>query len=193
MDKVRYLYIFLIFTSCFVMLACSYGGDLEPVAQQGAELLTTEFKNDTIRITSNLISIQAHGSWREVNRQTSITLEILNNNSKPIAIDFNQVALMDNYKVAGDPHPPTEETPKESKQLRGKLALINGQEQKRFHLSFDFRAISKDQPGKPIDSIDYDIGRIVTLTIPVLIKAEEEKPVTANFSFSFQYAKRHLF
>jgi len=189
MNRVRNLNFLLAFLCCFAIVACSYGGVLMPIPSEGSELLTTRFKNDTSRLNKELISIKAYGNWHDLNSRASIIISIVNKNNNAITLDFNEVKLTDNHKEEGRRRFLSEVLGSGYRAVEDLLARINTNEGKTFEISFEFPPKEGQLEGPTGIS---DIGRIVTLKIPVIVNQGQESPTRIEFSFSFKYSKRPI-
>jgi hypothetical protein len=183
------LKLILLFVCCLLVTACPpAGGDLVPLAQgEGAELFTTKFTNDTLRITREQVSIKARGLWSIADSNTSVILEISNANAEAVMVDFNRCELVNsNSREKLSLLSVSDETNGNGPAfLSDRIVTISGGQEKRFAL--ESKIISADGRSSVTRNVQ---GQTVMLKVPVVIKGEP--PVEADFVFTFKYAEGQL-
>lgn len=171
---------------CLVLTACPpEGGELVPLAQEGAQLLTTKFSNDTISITREQVNIKAHGFWSIADSRTSVILDISNLNAEALMVDFNRFELQNSESKekltlrsvsdeAGASGPAF---------LSERAVTIGSQQARRFALEFKINSADGSSA-----SVRRDVlGQTVILYIPLMLKGET--PHGVDFVFTFKYAE----
>src|SRR4051812_5371445 len=80
MERAHGARLIALLTCCLLFTACpSGGGDLLPLREDaGGELESASFKNDTLSVTHNQVTIKARGNWSVSDSETWLTLEIKN-------------------------------------------------------------------------------------------------------------------
>lgn len=183
------LKLILLLVCCLLVTACpSAGGDLVPLAQgEGAELFTTKFRNDTLRVWHGQVSIKARGLWSIADSNTSVILEISNANAEAVTIDFNRCELVnsDSREKLSLQSVSDETNDNGPAFLSDKIVLIDGKQERRFAL--EFKIISADASSSVPRNV---MGQTVMLKVPVLVKGET--PVEVDFVFTFKYAEGQL-
>lgn len=171
---------------CLLLTACPpSGGELVPLAQEeGAELLTTNFRNDTVRVSREQVNIKARGVWSIADSNTSVILEISNANAEAVTVDFNRCGLVNSdsgeklsLRSASDETAGSGPT-----FLSDNVVTIGSQQERRFAL--EFKISSADASSSVMRNV---LGQTVTLRIPVAVKAET--PAKVEFVFTFKYAE----
>lgn len=182
MKGAKTLKLILLLVCCLLVAACPpAGGDLFPQAQgEDAELFTTKFTNDTLRVTHEQLGIKARGVWSIADSNTSVILEISNANAEAVTVDFNRCEL-----VNGDSHEKlsllsvSDETNGNGPAfLSDRIVAISGGQERRFALGF--KIISADGRSNVTRNV---LGQTVTLRVPVAIKGE------VDFVFTFKYGE----
>lgn len=180
------LKLILLLVCCMLVAGCPpSGGDLSPQAQaEGAELFTTKYANDTLRVAHEQVSIKARGLWSIADSRTSVILEISNANAEAVWVDFNRCEL-----INGDSREKlsllsiSDETNGNGPAfLSDRVVEISGNQERRFAL--EFKIISADGSSSVPRNV---LGQAVTLRVPVLLKAEMTAGV--DFVFTFKYAE----
>jgi hypothetical protein len=170
---------------CLLLAACpSSGGDLLPLPQSGGdELESASFKNDTLSVTHNQITIKARGNWSVSDSDTWLTLEIKNAGAKAVTISFDNCELIN-------------QSSREKLSLRSladkekaapafineRTVAIESGQTKSYYASF----FIKSADGRASVSRNVE-GQTVTLSIPALVQGETSAPV--DFLFSFKYVE----
>jgi hypothetical protein len=180
------LKLILLLVCCLLVTACPpAGGDLVPLAQgEGAELFTTKFRNDTIGITREQVSIKARGVWSIADGNTSVILEISNANAEALTVDFNHCELVnrDSREKLSLQSVSDETNGHGPAFLSDRMVAIGSQQQRRFAL--EFKISSADASSSVPRNV---LGQTVTLRVPVAKKVET--PVGVDFVFTFKYAE----
>lgn len=175
----------LIIACCLLLTACPPdGGNLVPLAQDGANVSSTAIKDDTLRVERNEFAITARGVWSVSDSYTTITIEASNESANPAIINFDECELMN-----------------ESSQQKLKLRAISEYDDKgswnyiservvttgagqlrKFSLGFAIEA----QDGRA--SVSRDVrGQKIRLLIPVRTNAA--MPDRSDFIFAFIYGE----
>jgi|GEM_PF-3040260 len=180
------LKLILLLVCCLLVTACPpSGGDLVPLMQgEGAELLTTKFTNDTLRVTHEQVSIKARGLWSIADSRTSVILEISNANAEAVTVDFNRCELVnsDSREKLSLLSISDETNGNGPAFLSDRIVTISRGQERRFAL--ESKIISADGSSSVPRNV---LGQTVTLRVPVLLKGET--PVEADFVFTFKYAE----
>lgn len=160
------------------------GGDLAPLAQgEGAELVTTRFKDDTLRVTRDGVTVKARGTWSVADSRTSVILDIGNANAWAVKVALSRCELVNND--SGE-HIPLRSVSDENAASRpsflsDKDVLIDGQQERRFALEFKINS-ADGSSGVP----KYIQGQTATLRIPAEMKSGA--PAQFDFVFAFKFA-----
>jgi hypothetical protein len=171
---------------CLLLTACpSSGGDLLPVLQSegGAQLESISFKNDTLSVTHNQVTIRARGSWSASDSNTSLVLEIVNAGPVPVTIAFDNCEMVNN-----DSHERlslrSRAEDKSGAPVLGsdRFASIESGRTRKYYVDFFIKAAD----GRASVSRNVE-GQTVMLRVPVVI--ENEIPALADFLFSFKYVE----
>jgi hypothetical protein len=174
---------------CGLLLTACYppaGGDLAPIAgRDGATLLTTRFKDDTLNIAQSGVTMKARGRWSVADSSTSVILDVSNANAQAVTVDFGRAELTNNSsrqqlrlrsvsdeRAAGGPS-----------FLDERVLTIDGGQQKSFVL--EFKVDSPD--GRSGVARDVQ-GQTVTLRVPVRFQTEAAAQV--DFILEFRYGGR---
>jgi hypothetical protein len=180
------LKLILLLACCLLVTACPpTGGDLVPLAQgEGAELFTTKFRNDTLRVTRGQVSIKARGLWSIADSNTSVILEISNASAEAMTVDFNRCELVnsDSREKLSLLSVSDETNGNGPAFLSDKIVMISGGQERRFAL--EFKIDSADASSSVPRNV---LGQTVMLRVPVLMKGET--PVEVDFVFTFKYAE----
>ena len=175
----------LIIICCLLLTACPPdGGDLAPVAQDGATVSSTVIKDDTLRIERNGIAITARGVWSVSDSYTTITTEVSNESQNPFVINFDECEFMN-------------ESSQQKLKLRAvaeygaqgswsyiseRVVTVNAHERKKFDLGF----LIQSQDGRA--SVSRDVrGQKIRLLLPVRTNANA--PDRSDFIFAFIYGE----
>jgi hypothetical protein len=176
------LKLILLLVCCLLLTACPpAGGDLVPLAQgEGAELFTTKFRNDTLRVWREQVSIKARGVWSIADSNTSVILEISNANSEAVTVDFNRCELVnsDSREKLSLLSISDETNGNGPAFLSDRIVAIGSQQGRKFAL--EFKIISADGRSSVPRNV---LGQTVTLRVPVLMKE------AVDFVFTFKYAE----
>jgi hypothetical protein len=176
----------LLFACCLLVTACPpAGGDLAPLAQgEGAELFTTKFTNDTLRVTHEQISIKARGLWSIADSDTSVILEISNANVEAVTVNFNRCELVnsDSREKLSLLSVSDETDGNGPAFLSDRIVTISSKQERRFAL--EFKIISADSRSSVTRNV---LGQTVALRVPVVMKGET--PIEVDFVFTFKYAE----
>jgi hypothetical protein len=180
------LKLILLLACCLLVTACPpSGGDLVPLAEgEGAELFTTKFKDDTLRVWREQVSIKARGLWSIADSNTSVILEISNANAEAVTVDFNRCELVnsDSREKLSLLSVSDETSGNGPAFLSDRIVTIGSKQEKRFAL--EFKIISTDGRSSVPRNV---LGQTVMLRVPVLVK--EATPVEVDFVFTFKYAE----
>ena len=176
------LKLILLLVCCLLLTACPpAGGDLIPLALgEGAELFTTTFRNDTLRVRREQVSIKARGVWSIADSNTSVILDISNANSEAVTVDFNRCELVnsDSREKLSLLSISDETNGNGPAFLSERIVSIGSQQEKRFAL--EFKISSADGRSSVPRNV---LGQTVTLRVPVLMKE------AVDFVFTFKYAE----
>ena len=97
-----FIVIFLALACCLFLAACQPPyGDLVPIPQEGLEILSVDFKDDTAQATRNQITVRASGGW-DGSRETSVAITVDNQGAGAIILDLRQCELINNYNEKGE-------------------------------------------------------------------------------------------
>jgi hypothetical protein len=186
-----------------VLLACSLlltacppnGGDLLPLAQgDGAQLATTKFKDDTLRVTHGQVSVRGRGVWSVADSDTSVILEISNRKTEPFIVDLERCELFnDESKEKLVLRSVSEETSAKSGPtfLSDKVVRVDAGQERKFAL--EFKMVAADGRSSVSRNV---LGQTVTLRLPVMLNGEtpaqvakDERLAQLDFVLSFKYAE----
>lgn len=85
---------------CALCLACLLvacqpdKGDLEPLAQDGAQITRTIVEGDTAQISRGNLVVKARGRWQAVESATDFHLEVTNTSDKALKLNLAQAELV---------------------------------------------------------------------------------------------------
>jgi hypothetical protein len=178
--------VLLLLASCTLLTACPPdGGDLQPLAREGASTATTSSDGDTLVVTREGVTLRARGRWSVADAATSVILDVSNANAEPAAIDFGRGEL--SRDGSGGGRMTLRSVSRESGAggatafLPDKRAELGGGDAAMFVL--EYKVDSEDgRSGVPRDVT----GQTATLRLPVACKGR----TTADFVFAFKYAER---
>lgn len=186
----RAIKLILLLASCLLLTACpADGGDLLPLAQnEGTDLVTTKFKDDTLRFSRQGLIVTASGFWSVHDSATSIILTINNTNissetAPPLTIDFNGCELVNNdSREKLSLRSVSEENGSGLPNfIASKVVTVEGGQKKQFVLNFGIQSASGSTSRDPS-------GETVTLRIPAELKSNA--PARLDIVFTFRYAER---
>ena len=170
---------------CLLLTACPpSGGDLLPLASDGAALESGNFPQDTESVTHEQVTIKARGTWSAADSHTSFSLEIQNARADPVIVRFDncEVINQDSHESLSLRAMAEDQGSVDPVFLAYKAVTIAGGQVKKYHASFFIREAS----GR--SSVTRDVlGQSVSLRVPVQIKAESPAPV--DFLFKFKYVE----
>jgi hypothetical protein len=188
--------ILVLLACCLLLTACPpNGGDLVPLAQgEGAELSTTKFKDDTLRVAHGQVSVSGRGVWSVADSDTSVILEISNAQTEPFIVDLARCELFnDESKEKLVLRSVSDETTANGGPtfLSDKVVRVDGGQERKFAL--EFKMSSAD--GR--SSVSRDVtGQTAILRLPVMLQTETPAQVEKNamssqldFVLTFKYAE----
>ncbi len=187
--------ILLLLLGCLLLTACPpSGGDLAPLAQgEGASIATTKFKDDTLVITREGLSVRGRGLWSVADSATSVILEIVNANSRPAVIDLDRCELVN--KESGEKlvlRSASDETAAGGPSfLQNRVVRVEGGATKR--LALEFKLGSADGRSSVTRNV---LGQTIALRLPVMLLKELREggagsgPDEVDFVLAFKYAER---
>ncbi|HEV7858120.1 MAG TPA: hypothetical protein VGO91_05780 [Pyrinomonadaceae bacterium] len=188
--------ILVLLACCLLLTACPpNGGDLVPVTQgEGAELSTTKFKDDTLRVTHEAVSVRGRGVWSVADSDTSVILEISNAKIEPVIVDLGRCELFnDESKEKLVLRSVSDETTAKGGPtfLSDKVIRIDGGQERK--LALEFKMNSADGRSSVSRNV---LGQTATLRLPVMLKGEtpvqvdkDERPAQVDFVLTFKYAE----
>lgn len=162
------------------------GGDLVPVAGgEGAELVTTRFEGDTLRVSRGGATAKARGLWSVADASTSVILEVSNANAEELTLDLARAELLagDGKQRLSLRSVSDESAPGgPAAFLREKRVTVGAGQQRTFALEF------KMDSGDGRSGVPRDVsGQTATLRIPA--EVESATPVAVEFVFDFKYSE----
>ena len=184
--KSRHARLLALLFGCLFLTACpSAGGDLLPLLQTGGgELESASFRNDTLSVTRNQVTIKARGNWSVSDGNTVLTMSINNSSARPVAIAFDNCEMINN-----DSHEKLSlRSLAEYKEGRAPLFInertvtIESGQARKYEINFFIK--SEDNRASVSRNIE---GQTVTLRVPVTVQNETTAPV--DFLFSFKYVE----
>jgi hypothetical protein len=189
---------FLVLLACCLLLtACPpSGGDLVPLAQgDGAELVKTKYRDDTLRVTHGRVSVRGRGVWSVADSDTSVILEIGNAYTEPLMVDLARCELFNNEsKEKLVLRSVSDETANNGPAFMSeKVVKIDGGQERRFAL--EFKIDSKDGRSSVSRNV---LGQTVSLHLLVMLKSEQDESdaqvhedarAQVDFVLTFKYAE----
>lgn len=174
---------------CLLLTACpSTGGDLRPVLEAsgggGDQLESVSFKNDTLGVTHDQVTVKGRGNWSASDSNTSLTVEIGNRSATPVTVAFDNCEMVNNdsreklslrslaeYREGNAPA-----------FINERSVTIEGGQTKKFQIDFFIKAAD----GRSSVSRDVE-GQTVTFRVPITVRTETSAPV--DFLFAFKYVE----
>jgi hypothetical protein len=169
---------------CLLLTGCPPSmGYLRPEAQEGAEVKTIVYWQDTLSVTRHQVSIDVRGVWSVADSATSVILEVNNRNADSIKIDFDRCEMVNNdSKDKLTLRSLSDETKEGSPSfLSERTVVVNGGQIRRFAL--EFKMMSED--GRSSVSRDV-LGQTTELRMPVML--EDKATTQVDFIIAFKYA-----
>ena len=78
-----------------LLVACEPDmGDLQPLAQEGAELTKTIVEGDTAQISRGHLKVKARGRWQALQSAADLHLEISNTGDKALKLNLSQAEFV---------------------------------------------------------------------------------------------------
>jgi hypothetical protein len=196
MKRTNIAKILVLLACCLLLTACPpNGGDLVPLAQgEGAELSTTKFKDDTLRVAHGRVSVRGRGVWSVADSDTSVILEISNAQTEPVIVDLDRCELFnDESKEKLVLRSVSEETAAKGGPtfLSERVFRVEGGQERKFALEFKINSTD----GRSSVSRNV-LGQTATLHLPFHLKGDT--PVIADemgqgpqvdFVLTFKYAE----
>jgi hypothetical protein len=185
--------ILLLLLGCLLLTACPpSGGDLVPLAQgEGAGVATTKFKDDTLVVEREGLSVRGRGLWSVADSATSVILEIVNNNSRPAVIDLDRGEMVN--KESGEKlvlRSVSDETAGDGPTfLQNHVVKLEGGASRR--LALEFRINSADGRSSVSRNV---LGQTIALRLPVTLLENGQNgagsgPDEVDFVLAFKYAQ----
>ena len=184
--KIDLLAIFLLF---FVLiLGCQpSGGELLPIGDNGVQITSSRFENDTVVISQNDITVKCYGSW-DGNGNFDLRVIVTNSSAKTISIIFDKfIAESSEYsdrpiyvalkQFDGDVLISTDRTYENydgNKQPKIPAVDVQPGDRKSFVVGFQRRFGSGEKKDSP--------NRLVNFGLPIQVN----KTLTSNFRVRFK-------
>lgn len=168
---------------CLIFATCSPEDDvLYPIPQEGARVFSKRAENDGVEITSRGVKVTAYGSWSFADREASVFLDIANNSTGSVSLDFRNLKLDTEAPVGyGLTRVGTDIDRKDAAKLLSNniLTLPSGQ---TFYVSLNFAATSRANA-----DVAYDLylGRKVSVVLPVTGGRDAEGGFTIPLAFRY--------
>lgn len=185
--KIDFKYIKPLFLlSCIFFYGCQPdGGDLTPVLQDGAKIVSTQTKTDTaLQYDTEDFSIKVSGKWESLHGEVFCILVIKNRSQRKVKVDFNRSSvantLDEKLKITLVSTANRKQT---SQIIESKIAEIDKSETLAFGLNIDEKN----------DSYKGDVkyrGSKIWMMIPVIVE-QGETFITKEFNFRFKYDDYH--
>lgn len=175
--NLKYCKIFFLFCCVFYFGCQPDGGDLTPVLQSGAKIVSMQSKTDNgLQYGTEKFSLKVAGNWESVKGDIDFTAELRNLSSSKITVDLNKAVVANtlnaNLKILSVVNRYAESSPR---RIENKIVEIGAGETQIYNIGVGEE--NRNNKGK----VEYR-GNDIQMTIPVMTEQN-----TTNYNFKFKY------